>query len=160
MADRCGMSPLSRTGLTEKVEGMFGVRAIVCLWTAGFLLCSMCAGVEAFQHVVGMGEVPQAVTPGKAAATVEENPIDLKDEAAIRVGKGLFVNTCGFCHEDGGRKPGRGPKLSQNPNDDTFLYHRIVTGSRRGMPSFARAFTPEQIWSLIAYIRSLKDDEN
>jgi mono/diheme cytochrome c family protein len=139
---------------------MSGVKCIVCLWMVGVYLGTLGAGAEAFQHVVGMGEAPQVGTPAKAAPTVEASPIDLNDEAAIRVGKGLFVNTCSFCHEDGGRKAGRGPKLSNDPNDNAFLYHRIVTGSSRGMPSFARVFTPKQIWSLIAYIRSLKDDEN
>ncbi len=49
------------------------------------------------------------------------------------IGRQIFTNTCGFCHQDGGRVAGRGPKL-------------------------AGTFFDVQMRSLIAYIRSLKDD--
>jgi mono/diheme cytochrome c family protein len=33
----------------------------------------------------------------------------------------LFATTCGFCHSEGGRAPGRGPQLMNSPRDDDFL---------------------------------------
>ena len=33
----------------------------------------------------------------------------------------LFAGTCGFCHADGGRAPGRGPQLMDSPRDDDFI---------------------------------------
>jgi len=40
----------------------------------------------------------------------------------------LFASTCGFCHSDGGRAPGRGPQLMDSPRDDEFLRTSIKMG--------------------------------
>src|SRR3979411_2734764 len=40
----------------------------------------------------------------------------------------LFATTCGFCHSDGGRAPGRGPQLMNSPRDDDYLRNRIKNG--------------------------------
>jgi mono/diheme cytochrome c family protein len=40
--------------------------------------------------------------------------------------------------------------------DNEYIYGRI-TGGKSPMPAFASAYTPEQIWKIIAYIKSLTD---
>lgn len=76
----------------------------------------------------------------------------------IRTGENLFLNTCGFCHQDGGRVAGRGPKLAGIDKPDEYLLSRIRAGKEGAMPAYGRAFSDAQLRSLIAYIRSLKDD--
>jgi mono/diheme cytochrome c family protein len=68
----------------------------------------------------------------------------------------LFATTCGFCHSDGGRAPGRGPQLMNSPRDDDFLRDRIKSGKSGAMPAFATTFTDVQIEEIIKYIRALK----
>jgi mono/diheme cytochrome c family protein len=70
----------------------------------------------------------------------------------------LFATTCGWCHSDGGRTAGKGPKLAQTKRSDSFIVQRIKTGSENGMPSFAGALNDDQIKGIIRYIRSLKSD--
>jgi mono/diheme cytochrome c family protein len=74
------------------------------------------------------------------------------------VGEQLFASTCGFCHQDGGRVAGRGPKLAGTDLPDAYLLNRIRVGKEGAMPAFGRAFSEGQLRSLLAYIRSLKDE--
>jgi mono/diheme cytochrome c family protein len=74
------------------------------------------------------------------------------------VGEQLFASTCGFCHQDGGRVAGRGPKLAGTDRPDAYLLNRIRVGKEGAMPAFGRAFSEAQLRSLLAYIRSLKDE--
>jgi mono/diheme cytochrome c family protein len=74
------------------------------------------------------------------------------------IGEQLFASTCGFCHQDGGRVAGRGPKLAGTDRPDAYLLNRIRTGKEGAMPAYGRAFSDGQLRSLLAYIRSLKDD--
>ena len=68
----------------------------------------------------------------------------------------LFAGTCGFCHADGGRAPGRGPQLMDSPRDDDFIRNRIKNGKEGAMPAFGAAFTDAQIDQIIKHIRALK----
>jgi mono/diheme cytochrome c family protein len=68
----------------------------------------------------------------------------------------LFASTCGFCHSDGGRAPGRGPQLMDSPRDDEFLRTRIKMGKQGAMPAFGDSFSDAQIEEIIKHIRSLK----
>jgi mono/diheme cytochrome c family protein len=74
------------------------------------------------------------------------------------VGEQLFASTCGFCHQDGGRVAGRGPKLAGTDRPDAYLINRIRTGKEGAMPAYGRALSEGQLRSLLAYIRSLKDE--
>ena len=74
------------------------------------------------------------------------------------IGSQLFTNLCGFCHQDGGRVAGRGPKLAGTDRPDDYILNRIRTGKEGAMPAYGRAISDVQLRSLIAYIRSLKDD--
>lgn len=74
------------------------------------------------------------------------------------IGRQIFTNTCGFCHQAGGRVAGRGPKLAGTDRPDDYILNRIRTGKEGAMPAYGRAFSDVQMRSLIAYIRSLKDD--
>src|SRR5215470_16580146 len=68
-------------------------------------------------------------------------------------GAKIFATTCGFCHQDGGRVAGRGPKLAGTDRSDEFMLNRIRVGKDGAMPAYGRAFSEAQVRSLLAYIR-------
>ena len=73
-------------------------------------------------------------------------------------GQQLFASTCGFCHEQGGRVAGKGPKLAGTKRSDAFITNRIKNGKEGAMPAFGGAFSNKEIKAIVAYIHSLKDD--
>jgi mono/diheme cytochrome c family protein len=91
------------------------------------------------------------VVPLATAAAAEPKPLDVKN---------TFRNICGFCHEDYGRKAGKGPQLMANPNTDQFLFNRIKQGKPGRMAAFGGVFTDEQIWDMVKFIRALEPGVN
>jgi mono/diheme cytochrome c family protein len=89
------------------------------------------------------------------AAAQQSTATPAPDNATFDVGQ-LFATSCGFCHSDGGRAPGRGPQLMDSPRDDDFLRDRIKIGKSGAMPAFGSAFTDVQVDEIIKYIRALK----
>ena len=99
--------------------------------------------------------------PAPANATPAPDGTGAKDGTAKPPAKPLdvkstFRNICGFCHEDYGRKEGKGPQLMNNPNTDQFLFNRIKNGKPGRMAAFGSVFSDEQIWQIVAFIRQLK----
>jgi mono/diheme cytochrome c family protein len=72
-------------------------------------------------------------------------------------GEQMFATTCGFCHQDGGRHAGRGPKLSKSERSDEYMIERIKKGKDGSMPAFGSVFSEGQIIAILAYIRGLDD---
>lgn len=70
----------------------------------------------------------------------------------------LFATSCGWCHSQGGRVAGKGPKLAGTKRSDEFIATRIKTGKQGAMPGFAKTFNDAQIAQIVRYIRSLKDE--
>jgi mono/diheme cytochrome c family protein len=71
----------------------------------------------------------------------------------------LFANTCGWCHFDAGRKPGKGPQLMGTALSDGEIVYRIKNGKVGAMPAFGSQFTEEQLQAIVAYIRALKPQD-
>ena len=69
----------------------------------------------------------------------------------------MFATSCGFCHQNGGRVAGKGPKLAGTTRDDDFLAERIRKGKPGAMPAFRGAFSESQIMAIVAYIRALEE---
>jgi mono/diheme cytochrome c family protein len=88
--------------------------------------------------------VPKAPPPAEASP----NDID---------GATLFATICGWCHEDGGRSAGKGPKLAGTQRSDEFILNRIRNGKPGAMPAFGGSFSEGQIVAILAYIRTLED---
>ena len=72
--------------------------------------------------------------------------------------KNTFRGICGFCHENYGRKAGKGPQLMNNPNSDDFLFKRIKEGKPGRMAGFGGNFTDDQIHQMVVFIRGLRPD--
>jgi mono/diheme cytochrome c family protein len=96
-----------------------------------------------------------ALGTGIGAAAAEQ-PAPNGESAAAKRGETLFESFgCTFCHENGGRAAGKGPKLAGTKSTDSFLTFRIKHGKEADMPAFGAVFTDAQIADIIAYIRSL-----
>jgi len=89
-------------------------------------------------------------TAQPAAAAPDNAPLDVDQ---------LFATTCGWCHSDGGRAPGKGPQLMDSQRSDDFIRNRIKNGKPGAMPAFGASFSDAQIDDIIKYIRSLKPHE-
>ncbi|HTG07407.1 MAG TPA: cytochrome c [Bradyrhizobium sp.] len=92
----------------------------------------------------------QSTSAGSAAPQAEASPNDID-------GQQMFATTCGFCHQDGGRAAGRGPKLSKSERSDEYIIERIRKGKTGAMPGFGEVFSDGQIIAILAYIRGLDD---
>jgi mono/diheme cytochrome c family protein len=94
------------------------------------------------------GSAPQPANAPQAANAPAGDSFD---------GKQLFATSCGWCHQQGGRAAGRGPKLAGTEQSDEYLINRIKTGKQGAMPAFGSTFTEPQLKAIVAYIRGLKD---
>ena len=91
------------------------------------------------------------------------------DEKVLAAGRAIFRDKCQRCHGPAGR--GDGPdadpdvredmdltnpkRADQNP--DGVIYYKVSNGRRRPkMPTFKEELKPEQIWSAVAYVQTLR----
>jgi mono/diheme cytochrome c family protein len=93
---------------------------------------------------------------GQSEAKPPEQPTDSTAKAPEFSAHGTFSSICGFCHEDGGRRAAKGPKLMGTELTDEQIFNRIKFGKPGRMAAFGGAFTDEQIQQIVAYIRNLK----
>jgi mono/diheme cytochrome c family protein len=106
------------------------------------------AGIALSLPVWVHAQQSQAPNPGQA--TSPEPPSDIDGET-------MFATSCGFCHQSGGRAPGKGPKLAGTTRSDDFIAERIRKGKPGAMPAFGSAFSESQVMAIVAYIRTLEE---
>jgi PQQ-dependent dehydrogenase (methanol/ethanol family) len=86
----------------------------------------------------------------------QRNPF-ARDAGAVTAGKALYDRACQSCHGPAGSGD-RGPALTgtlRRGDADGMIFTNIRSGiAGTQMPSFS-AFSTEQIWQLVSYIRSL-----
>lgn len=130
----------------------------------------------AYVQVVGTAVTKQRAVPAGMAEPVEMvNPL-AGDAAAIMAGEGIYKENCLECHGPD-LKGDIGPSLVDNvflyqegdlADDDYFelIYNGSEEGKmeegrvmKGGMLPFMDVLTRDEIWSVIAYIRSLKAGE-
>jgi len=110
------------------------------------------------------------VTPGlrnKAiSGPAQQKPEEQKKEqmnpfagnaAAIKEGDKLFDANCAECHGDGTGLSG--PDLTDDRwiygGSDAEVFKTVTKGTKGGMPAWSGKLTDEQVWKVIAYVRSL-----
>lgn len=105
-------------------------------------------------------QTPVGPIPGQAQNPPRpENPYS-GNVAAMTEGRTLFVRmNCSGCH--GGRAGGgMGPSLRDVDwlygNTDAQIFSTIAEGRAHGMPSWGSHLSDDQIWKLVAYIKSLR----
>ncbi len=96
-----------------------------------------------------VADVPRAVAQQSATAKATPSSLDVPQ---------LFAGTCGWCHSDAGRSPGKGPQLMNSPRSDEYIRMRIKLGKEGAMPAFGTTFSDADIDAIIKYIRSLKPE--
>ncbi len=118
------------------------------------------AGVA--QSNVTPDTIPAGVMPGIHERVIlgdVKNPYT-NSPAAAREGRQLFLMyNCVGCH--GGRAGGgMGPSLRDSAwsygSTDADLFATIVEGRPAGMPTWGGKIPEDQIWKLIAYVRTLR----
>ena len=92
----------------------------------------------------------QSQAPNQDQAGSAASPSDIDGET-------MFATSCGFCHQNGGRAPGKGPKLAGTKHSDDFILERIRKGKPGVMPAFGSAFSESQLMAIVAYIRALEE---
>ena len=106
--------------------------------------------------ITAVGPVPGPQGPPSSAPA---NPY-ANDRTAMGEGRQLFIRfNCSGCH--GGRAGGgMGPSLRDVDwiygSDDAQVFSSIVEGRAHGMPSWQTRLTPDQLWKLVTYIKSLR----
>lgn len=104
--------------------------------------------IHAIRIAVAAGFMLVSGLPGISPAGAQEaKPFDVKS---------TFRNICGFCHEDYGRKAGKGPQLMNSERTDQELVNRIKKGLPGRMAAFGSAFNDDQIGQIVKFIRNLK----
>ena len=105
---------------------------------------------------IPIGPIPG---PGKAEMQLPVNPYT-GNQVAIVEGRRLFVwFNCAGCH--GGRGGGgMGPSLRDVDwmygSDDAHIFDSIAEGRAHGMPAWGTRIPEDQIWKLVAYIKSMR----
>jgi cytochrome c oxidase cbb3-type subunit 3 len=100
---------------------------------------------------------PSGTMSGMKPTKPGKGPYD--DNAwAVSEGKRLYTwYNCVGCHANGGG--GMGPALMDDKwiygSEPENIYATIVEGRPNGMPSFGGKIPDDQIWQLVAYVRSL-----
>jgi mono/diheme cytochrome c family protein len=100
-----------------------------------------------------------AVLPDKRAESTENEvapssaPFDLGDPARIKSGRALFQSTCAdYCH-------GHQPALfvDREGLEMQYVFNTIRDGGKGAtpMPPWGEVFTHDEIWELVAYIKSI-----
>ena len=102
------------------------------------------AGLTLFGAGAGAEDVPLS------------NPV-LKEDGAIAAGRKIYRQRCYICHLSAG---GRGPNLiATRLTDEQFLM--TVINGRKGatMPAFGLQMSPEEVWTVHAYVKSTDHHE-
>ena len=99
----------------------------------------------------------QLTAGGTSPAAMARNPYE--DNAwAVSEGKRLYqAYNCNGCHANGGG--GMGPALMDARwiygGEPQNVYATIVEGRPNGMPAFGGKIPDQQVWQLVAYVRSM-----
>jgi len=104
------------------------------------------------------GAPPLSGTPnGMKPTNPEKGPYD-ENAWAVSEGERLYNwYNCVGCHAHGGG--GMGPALMDKKwiygSDPENIYKTIVEGRPNGMPAFGGKIPDDQVWKIVAYVRSL-----
>ena len=137
---------IQRAVLTAVVTAMIGVATVVAQG--------------------GQGSTSGWTLPADADA--KKSPLTV-DEKVLNTGKAVFKNKCTKCH--GAAGVGDGPDADPehredmdltNPkradrNSDGIVFYKVSNGRRKPkMPAFKEELTEQQVWSVVAYVQTLR----
>ena len=104
--------------------------------------------------------IPVGPIPGPAVQSPQ--PLDpyINNSVAIQEGRKNFVHyNCSGCH-GGHAGGGMGPSLRDQDwiygSSDAHVFDSIAEGRAHGMPAWGTKIPEDQIWQLVAYIKTLR----
>jgi mono/diheme cytochrome c family protein len=119
------------------------------------------------------GPSPQGTPPPSgwtipAEAVDEKNPLPV-DEKLVAAGKALYKDKCERCHGAAGIGDGpdadpdymaemdlTNPKRAEH-NPDGVVFYKMWNGrSKPRMPAVKTELTREQVWTIVAYVQTLR----
>lgn len=116
-----------------------------------------------FEPAVGASITPPPVRmsdvqPAQSSPEASIAPHYEVNASALATGKRLFTwYNCSGCHANGGGD--KGPALMDDVwiygSEPANIYATIVEGRPNGMPAFGGHIPNEQVWKLVAYVRSM-----
>ncbi len=107
--------------------------------------------------------IPVGPIPGpKTQIRLPMNPYQNNKEALME-GRQMFVEfNCAGCHGGHGGG-GMGPSLRDRKwlygSSDAHIFSSIAEGRGKGMPAWGTRLSADQIWKIVAYIKSLRTPE-
>ena len=91
------------------------------------------------------------------------------DDKLLANGRAVYKDKCQRCHGPGGLGdgPDADPDVREDmdltnakradKNSDGVIYYKVLNGRRRPkMPAFKEELKPDQIWSVVAYVQTLR----
>lgn len=129
------------------------------------LLLALSACQRQAAEVAPTGAAPpvrEAVGPIPGVGTPPPTRLDpyAHDQIALAEGRKLFAQyNCDGCHGGHGGG-GMGPSLRDERwiygSSDSEVFDSIAQGRARGMPAWGTKLPEDQIWKLVAYIKSMR----
>ena len=138
---------------------------VTCVWMG-----VTAAALAAKQPTQGAQAAPASkggwTLPPEADSTKNPLPVDAK---LLATGKAIFKDKCQKCHGATGKGDGpdadpdaqedmdltRADRASKNP--DGVVFFKAWNGRRKPkMPAFKDELTKEQVWSVVAYVQTLR----
>lgn len=136
-----------------------------CLLAALTALIFFAAGCNSSSGPVAAGSLPPVPTtvgpvPGGMGEPVERKNPFAGDPVAMQDGRRLFDwYNCSGCHgghAGGGMGPSLRDKVWLYGDRDDQIFDSIAEGRSNGMPAWGTKIPQDQIWQLVAYIKSMR----
>ncbi len=142
-------------------------------WLMIVWLAAIAAGASARQTGQAGTTPPQGTSSSggwtiPADAPEKKSPLTV-DDKVLAAGKNVFKEKCQKCHGPAGRGdgPDADPDAQQdmdltNPrraarNPDGVVFYKVSNGRKKPkMPTFKDELTEQQIWSVVAYVQTLR----
>jgi cytochrome c oxidase cbb3-type subunit 3 len=130
-----------------------------------FLALLLTAGCNSSSSPVAAGATPAVPTtvgpvPGGISPPVERTNPFANDPVALQDGRRLFDwYNCSGCHgghAGGGMGPSLRDKVWLYGSRDDQIFDSIAEGRSNGMPAWGTKIPENQIWELVAYIKSMR----
>jgi mono/diheme cytochrome c family protein len=87
-----------------------------------------------------------------AGAEKEVSPVKAS-AAVLKEGKSIFDARCARCH---GPAADLTDAFRADLNPDGVMFHRVANGKPPAMPAFKSQLTAQEIWTVVAYAKSLR----
>ncbi len=142
---------------------VYPVSLTACLCLLSLTLASCEREERRFQELAPSSRPPQGIQlselqPGEPLPRQPTTSQYEENAYAVNEGKRLYLwFNCAGCHSQGGG--GMGPALMDSNwrygSEPENIYATIVEGRPNGMPSFRGKIPEQQIWQIVAYVRSI-----